>query len=135
MISKLNLEDFNKTKEKCSRWNQRSLDVIQDLLVNGLTPVDISKKYGMSKQQINMLKRRFSNKHVSLTIESYVSRVAPQKPKFNIKNHKNEIIELSNLGYTEYQIVDYFSENGFTVSEKVIQQFLETLKNENTDAG
>ncbi len=122
-------EDFDHiAKLHCRRWEDRSLDVVRAILVDLMTVTDAAEKFGMTRQQANVLRTRFIERMekaaaVKLPAEQFMRKVLPANA-VSLDTFKDDIRQLVKRGYSKEQIAEFLRANDVRVSERELSTFL-----------
>jgi len=123
----------------CGRWSDRSLEVARALLVDGERVTEVAGKFGMSRQQANVLRTRFlalvnspskakaTKVPIKVPAERFMRAVEPESPPA-LRALRNEIRQLVSAGYSEHQINEFLLANDVTVSAQELTAFLGAME-------
>jgi len=124
---RMDAAQFDHVASQC-RWSERSLAVVHDVMVDGVSLSIAAQTHDMSTNQARVLLTRFATKATNLRLAAFMQRERPALGVATLEPYSNEVRTLRDKGYTAEQIVTFFKENGISAALGDVRKFLRNFR-------
>jgi len=123
-LNRMGADEFERVAATCKRWESRSIQIVRELLVDGIPLSLVAEKYKVTMQHASVLRRRFNDKAaVNNSAADFMKKVKPAGMEI-FKPFKQELNKLKHAGYTVDQMLQYLELNGLKTTAAILNEFL-----------